>query len=314
MNDILETMTDDAYMASLIRCQETCLRIVEARNKGIWYRRNRQEMTDLYTVLYGILERDNPQTVRGTFYQAVVNHIIEKSENDGQNVIGRNLVAMRRKEMLPFAWIADNTRWMRKPTTYTGLEDIMYSAWKLYRRDVWQNQPVYIEIWVEKDALAGLLYEETEKYDVPLLAARGFSSLTFLYTSAVNINEIGKKTYIYYFGDMDLAGRDIERNIEKDLRHFTDVELHFERVAVTMDQINDLQLPSRPEKGKGKRAKQHGKKSYELDSIPAWKLRELAKERIERHISQETLHGIKMTEEAERQSLKEILDYFNAEN
>jgi hypothetical protein len=102
---------------------------------------------------------------------------------------------MREAGQIPFEWIADNTRWMRKPATFTGLESCLSNTSKFYRRDLWVAMPVYVEIWCEKDALAGVPMEETEIYDVPLMIARGYASLTFLHSAAIAIRAQGKAAF-----------------------------------------------------------------------------------------------------------------------
>ena len=104
--------------------------------------------------------------------------------------------------------------------------------------------PVYVEIWCEKDALAGVLLEETKVYDVPLMVARGYSSLSFLHNAAMAIKERGKPAYIYHFGDLDASGVDAARDIEAKLRRYApDAEIHFERPAVTREQVEEWSLP-----------------------------------------------------------------------
>src|SRR5262249_50961498 len=80
-----------------------------------------------------------------------------------------------------------------------------------YRRDLWAAMPVYVEVWCEKDALAGVLMEETETYDVPLMVARGYASLSFLHSAAMAISAKDKPAYIYHFGDYDPSGVDAAR-------------------------------------------------------------------------------------------------------
>ena len=75
--------------------------------------------------------------------------------------------------MIPYGWIADSTRWMRKPKSYSGLVDMLSTTRDTYRRALWSTQPAYVEVWLEKDALAGVIYTETEDWDVPLMVTRG---------------------------------------------------------------------------------------------------------------------------------------------
>src|SRR5262249_36535169 len=78
------------------------------------------------------------------------------------------------------------------PSSFTGLESCLKSCASNYRRSLWAAMPVYVEVWCEKDALAGVILEETKVYDVPLMVARGYSSLTFLHSAAKAIEARGK--------------------------------------------------------------------------------------------------------------------------
>ena len=164
--------------------------------------------------------------------------------------------------------------------------------------------PVYIEVWCEKDALAGVLIEETEPYDVPPMVARGYSSISFLHSAAKAIEAKGKPAYIYHFGDLDPSGVDAARDIEAKLRRYAPgAEIHFERPAVTRAQVEEWDLPSRPTKMTDTRSKKFVGTSVELDAIPASKLRELVRGCIERHVDQEQLAVLRAAEESERETL-----------
>jgi hypothetical protein len=81
-----------------------------------------------------ILEEIQPATVRQTFYQLVRRRVIAKTEGEYKQTVARLLTAMRRAGKIPFGWIADNTRWMRKPVSYAGLVDILERQREFYRR------------------------------------------------------------------------------------------------------------------------------------------------------------------------------------
>ena len=74
--------------------------------------------------LYDIIERMYPMTVRQVFYQATVRGIVDKSEAD-YNKVQTDLVVMRRADVLPYDWLADNTRWQRKPRTFDGVREAL---------------------------------------------------------------------------------------------------------------------------------------------------------------------------------------------
>ncbi len=114
----------------------------------------------------------------------------------------RLLVEMREAGTIPFEWLADNTRWMRKPTRFTGMKRALKATSDFYRRDLWASMPVYVEVWVEKDALAGVLMEETEGFDVPLMVARA-TPPSASSTARRRRSRQEQATFIYHFGDLD---------------------------------------------------------------------------------------------------------------
>lgn len=204
--------------------------------------------------------------------------------------------------------IADNTRWMRKPDSYNGLEQALEDWLQTYRLNIWRDQRVYAEIWCEKDALAGVLYEVTSRWDVPLMVTRGYPSESFLHESAQYLLEQGKPAYLYYFGDYDPSGVDISRSTEERLRAFVGdaVPLHFERVAVTPEQIRAWNLPTRPTKQSDARAKRFRDESVEVDAIPPDRLRDMVEECITRHIDAQALRNLQAEEQCHREALAQI--------
>jgi hypothetical protein len=288
---LLQSPVDPFYVASDIKLKRS--------------RRTKAEVTAVRNAILDILTDDNPQTVRQVFYALTVRGVIAKAEIEYQRTVIRLLVEMREAGQIPFEWIADNTRWMRKPSTFVGLEACLQNTSRFYRRDLWAAMPVYVEIWCEKDALAGVLMEETEVFDVPLMVARGYASLSFLHSAAMAIQAKDKPAYIYHFGDLDPSGVDAARDIEAKLRRYApDAEIHFERPAVTRAQVDEWNLPTRPTKQADTRAKKFGSDtSVELDAIPARKLRELVRDVINRHVDQQQLEFLRAAEKSERELL-----------
>jgi hypothetical protein len=126
------------------------------------------------------------------------------------------------------------------------VRDFLEKSQALYRRAIWDELPETVEIWVEKDALAGVTYEVTNRWDVPLMVTRGFSSETFVYEAAEAIKTTGKPTYIYYFGDWDPSGVAIPEDLVRKLGQRTSL-VDLTRVAVTPEQIRRLRLPNPPD-------------------------------------------------------------------
>ena len=118
------------------------------------HRRTKAAIVSVRDAIKDILEESHPQTVRQVFYALTVRGVVAKQEGEYKRTVGRLLRDMREAGVIPFEWIADNTRWQRKPTTFTGINACLNSTSKFYRRNLWAAMPDYVEVWCEKDALA----------------------------------------------------------------------------------------------------------------------------------------------------------------
>jgi hypothetical protein len=149
----------------------------------------------------------------------------------------------------------------------------------------------------------------TSQNDVPLMVSRGYASLSFLHSAAEYISEIEKPTYVYHLGDFDPSGQDAARAIEATLREMApDAEIYFERLAVTRQQIEEWDLPSRPTKKSDTRAAKFGSDiSVELDAIPPDQLRLLVEGAIRRHLPEEQMQVLLEAEASERAILQKLV-------
>lgn len=268
-------------------------------------RRSKAEIEAIQSAIYEVVERDAPMTVRQVFYRLVAAGVIGKTENDYKTTVVRLLTRMRIEGDIPFSWIADTTRWMRKPESHSSVQSMLNLTVETYRRALWVDQDDYVEIWLEKDALSGVIYRVTSEWDVPLMVTRGYPSISFLHDAAEWIADMDKPSYIYYLGDWDPSGLDIERNIEDRLDEFgADVE--FARIAVTPEQIRDLSLPTRPTKKTDSRSNGFSGESVEVDAIPPARLRTLVAGAIERHVDEDQLRVTRIAEQSERDLLARL--------
>ena len=242
-----------------------------------------------------------PATVRGIFYQASVHGVVEKSES-GYGNVQRALVDLRISGRLPWHYIADNTRWQRKPRSFSDPSEALRETARLHRKALWADADDYVEIWIEKDALSAVIYEVTEEFDVPLMVARGFSSVTFLQQAAADISDGDRPAHIYHLGDFDPSGVAAANKIEESLSS-PDAEIHFTRLAVLPWQIKEWALPTRPTKRTDSRAKGFGDISVELDAIDPHRLRSMVRVAIERHLPGHQLDVLRVAEASEREML-----------
>ena len=281
-----------AYAASRIkRCRASAAEMEERRN-----------------AIRTIVAEIQPATVRQVFYQCVVRGLVEKNEAAYEKV-QRAIVALRRDREMPYGWIVDGTRWMRKPTTFNTLAEAVNHTAATYRKALWADLPVYVEVWIEKDALAGAVYPVTSEFDVPLMVARGFASLSFLASAAEYMDGLDKQVFVYQLGDHDPSGVAAAASIERDLRALApSADITFKRLAVTPDQIEAMALPLRPTKRSDLRAAkfeaEFGAGSVELDAIHPESLRAIVRGAIERHVDRRELEVLMVAERSERQVLR----------
>jgi hypothetical protein len=274
-------------------------------------RRTRAEIDTIKAEIIAVLEADHPMTVRQVFYQLVVRDAIEKTEEQYQGTVIRLLTEMRMDGRVSFDWIVDKSRRRRENQTFNSIADAARETAQFYRRNALHACPNYIEVWSEKEALAGVIESAAEDYDVPIIVSKGMPSITQLYGSAREIARAGaanKRTYIYQFGDHDPSGvlipKAIEHRLSQLCKKFDCRPPVIERVALTEEQIEEFDLPTRPTKREGNRHADHFEgDSVELDALPPEELRNLVCACIEQHISADELAVLRAAEESERELL-----------
>jgi hypothetical protein len=270
-------------------------------------RRTQVELHELDMAICTVCAEDHPLTVRGVFYRVMSAGAVEKSEK-AYAAVQREVLKLRRSGILPYEWIADGTRWQLKQPSWDSAQDALDDAVASYRRALWRDQDVYVEVWSEKDAIASIVSPITDKWDVPLMIARGFASESFLWSTANTIRshgEDGEQVVIYQLGDHDPSGLAAWQHVQTKLREFApDVDIEFERLAVTEGQIATYDLPTRPTKITDSRAKTFVGESVEVDAIPSRHLRHIVENAIDSWIDDEALANTKMVEAQELDGLR----------
>lgn len=271
-------------------------------------RATKAEMQQRKAAILKFAEDQQPVTVRGIFYRLTTLGLVPKTQK-GYEQAAKTCLNMRLDGEMPFELIADNTRWMRKPTSYASVDQFFEYAGQAYRRDLMISEGLDIEIWLEKDTLTGIFYPVTQKYDVPLMVSGGFSSVTFLHTAA---SELTDGAFIYVFTDYDSAGDIIKHNIEKRLREFSDKKFHIERVMLSKEQVIEWDLPTRDPKARDKQ------KGYEfcaeLDAVPPTILRQEVERCIAQHIPQGKLEQLRKIEASERQAIMSYAENYQLDS
>ena len=259
---------------------------------------------------------DFPLTLRQIYYQLVAKQIIPNQQKYYMK-LSRLCVIGRDESILPEGAFADRLRQVDKPSSWFNLPDYIETVKYAYRKDKWQEQDAYIEIWTEKDALRGVLTKVTYSYDVPLMVVRGQVSRTAIYESyerfAEKINE-DKDCYLYYAGDFDPSGMSIYHSLVERIKGHGDAGQYvtFKRIALTPEQIKEYRLPSDPAKQADPNYRrfvsEYGDNVVELDSLPPDVLRDIVEHCIAEHIDRELLIQVEETETKERGRLQEFVE------
>lgn len=271
------------------------------------YRRTNAELAEIDCAIYDIAAEERPVSVRGLYYRVMSRGLVPKTEN-GYSVVQRQALKMRRAGALPYGWITDGSRRMLKQRTYSSGQAALENTAQMYRRALWDDTGIHVEIWAEKDAITGVIYPVTNQFDVPLMVSRGFSSETFLWSTAEDINAEGNPVVIYQVGDHDPSGVAAWEDIQDKLRRFVNPSLDvlFERIAVTPSQIHHMNLPTRPTKLSDRRAVNFEGDSVEVDAIPTPELRQLVTDAIEKWIDPNRIRMLRIAEQSERQILQRM--------
>jgi hypothetical protein len=273
-------------------------------------RRTNAQITAVQDAIVEAVGADHPVTLRGVYYRVVSAGAVPKTEAAYQ-LVGRELLKLRRNGTVPYSWITDGTRLHLKSASFSGLDHLLDSAAKSYRRALWDDQNDAVIVLSEKDAISGVVYPVTDRWDVELGIVRGYSSETFTHSIAETVlanRRRGKVTWIYQLGDHDPSGLDAWRSFQQRVTEFVQSRavVLFERLAVTPRQIEDYRLPTRPTKRTDTRAAGFAGESVEVDALPATVLRSIVEDAIVWHIDQEALRLTRIAEKSERAVLRRI--------
>ncbi|WP_299483435.1 hypothetical protein [uncultured Paracoccus sp.] len=275
-------------------------------------RASQDEMEARAQFLIDYADQHGPVTVRQLFYAATVAGIpgIDKTEGSYAKVQVQ-VLDLRRAGRLPYGDISDATRYMRKPRTYDGWQEALANTALLYRKALWADSDEAVEIWLEKSALAGVIYPVTSEYDVPLMPTGGYSSETFAYGAVNALRDTGKTLVIYAFYDFDRSGQDAALSLEEKVTRFGqdfDVPVRFNHLGLTYEQVIHERLPTRPAK-RNTIADQRWPYEFaaELDAIPPDRIRQIVRDAIEDHLPSWELRHLKQVEAEERATLRQFI-------
>jgi hypothetical protein len=265
-------------------------------------------------------------TLRQLFYRVISAGVIANSSREYKR-LGSVMTRLREAGEVPRTWIVDHVRATLKPSSWTGLADFGDTVRQAYRKDFWASLNHHVEIFVEKDAIAGTIQPVTAEYDIALRVCRGYVSVSFAGEIADEWQRIQKPIFAYYVGDFDPSGFDLERDLREKLARYSarcctswtspldpraDSEtFNWRRIAIEQKDFAMHDLIALPVKRSDCRAKgfieEHGDACAEVDALPPTELRARVKAAIESHIDEQRWANLQEIEEAEKATLRNTM-------
>jgi hypothetical protein len=229
-------------------------------------------------------------TLRQLYYQFVSRDLLQNTERNYKR-LGGIISDGRLAGLIDWEAIEDRTRNLRGVSHWGRPSEMIYSAYASFRIDKWANQPNRVEVWVEKDALVGVLERVCESNDVDYFACRGYVSQSEMYAAAERLAryiDAGQDVTILHLGDHDPSGIDMTRDIKDRVEMFLDGMLstgaEINRLALNWAQIERYSPPPNPAKATDARfdgyQREYGDESWELDALEPSVISNLIEENI----------------------------------
>ena len=257
-------------------------------------------------------------TLRGLHYRLVAAGMINDVSHYKKVV--NAMIDARWEGLVQFTDFLDHEREMLGQTDFeqTDVESKVEQAkeairyWATsYRKNMWENQPYYPEVFIEKKALQGVFEEPCKRMSVALNPCKGYPSLTFLYDAAMRFEEAinqGKTPIILYFGDYDPSGENIPETIVENLYRMSGETIELRRIALNEQQVIDWNLPPAPTKDSDTRsANWAGLGQVELDAVEPNKIVKMCYGAIEDIFDRDLYEELMRTQREEKEEFKTIL-------
>lgn len=193
-------------------------------------------------------------TLRQLYYQFVARGLIanRQSSYDQLSDVCKDA---RMNGLMDWDYLIDRTRNLQSFSHWSGPQDVLEKSAEHYNRDLWANQRIRVEVWIEKDAAIGTIEGVCWDNRLPFFSCRGYTSVSEMHAAAQRIRwyiEKGDQVVILHIGDHDPSGLDMSRDIEDRLRQFIAVDwagLHMGQGAWTRGQIRLSMLEHMEERG-----------------------------------------------------------------
>lgn len=249
-------------------------------------------------------------TLRQLYYQFVARDLIPNTERS-YHLLGNTINDGRLAGFIDWNSIVDRTRSIRGNSHWDSPQQIVESCAAQYKIDKWQGQEHRVEVWIEKDALVGVLTDICEELDVNYFSCRGYVSQSEMWRAGFGRFMDDVPTIILHLGDHDPSGIDMTRDIEERLSMFAYRPVEVRRIALNMNQIKKYNPPPNPAKMTDARfqnyALNYGEHCWELDALEPPVLVKLIRREVEKLRDDDLFLEMREREEDERRVLRKVV-------
>lgn len=283
----------------------------------IAFRSKTRKLIDQANVIIGEMAAEGyTLTVRQLYYQFVARGLLENVQANYKRLAGV-VDDARKAGLIDWDAIEDRTRYLRQITAYGSPRHFLETQVRsYYAENLWADQDTYCEVWIEKDALLGVVERPCLEWRVPYFACRGYASSSELYTAGKRLarqRANGKRVVVFHLGDHDPSGMNMTDVNRDSLRLFGRTHgVEVRRLALNMDQVEEHQPPPNPAKESDSRfegyAAQFGDESWELDALEPSVLDGVVREAIEGVVDGERFEAAREREAEAQARLMEAAD------
>lgn len=254
-------------------------------------------------------------TLRQLYYQFVSRDLLGNTQANYKK-LGSIINDARLAGLIDWNSITDRTRGVESITTWGDPSQIVSACAEQFKLDKWINQPFRPEVWIEKEALAGVFERICTEMRISYLSCRGYTSQSEMWRAAQRLKgfrRAGQTPIILHFGDHDPSGIDMSRDIADRLKLFMDGQpIKFERMALNMDQVDEYNPPPNPAKDTDVRFQSYsdtyGDESWELDALDPSVLAELVRTKVEDLLDKDLWEEKGLEEQAAKDKLVYVSD------
>ena len=253
-------------------------------------------------------------TLRQLYYQFVARDLLPNTMQSYNRLKGM-MTKARMAGYVDWKAITDRTRNVAKNSHWENPGEIIRGAAYSFMVDRWEEQPNRVEVWIEKDALKGVISGICKQLDVPYFSCRGYTSISEMWKAGrrlMRTRKGGQTPWIIHLGDHDPSGIDMTRDIDERLELFSEHTIQINRIALNMDQIEELDLPPNPAKLSDSRARgyiaEFGRSSWELDALDPQYMSDLIEAAVKKLRDPDIYEATRMREQAMRDKLDELAE------